>query len=197
MSTLIVTAHPDPGSLTHQAAARVAELLPAGTTETAHLAQEGFDPRFTATDRADYLGRTVSDPAVVVEQQRVDRATDLVLVFPVWWWSMPALLKGWVDRVFVGGWAFTFGPDDRIVPALGRLTAHLLPISGTAAESFDRHGYTQAFRTQVEHGVLDYCGIRRGARAFLWESESGDEAAVAARLEAAATTVAAAVGQRG
>ena len=197
MSTLIVTAHPDPGSLTHRAAARVAELLPAGTTETAHLAQEGFDPRFDDADRRAYLERTASGPAVVAEQQRVDRATDLVLVFPVWWWSMPALLKGWVDRVFVGGWAFTFDADDRIVPALGRLTAHLLPISGTAAASFDRHGYAQAFTTQVEQGVLDYCGIRRGATAFLWESESGDEAAVARSLETAATTIAAAVGQRG
>jgi NAD(P)H dehydrogenase (quinone) len=197
VSTLIVTAHPDPGSLTHRAAARVAELLPAGTTETAHLAQEGFDPRFTEADRRAYLERRPAGPDVVAEQERVDRATDLVLVFPVWWWSMPALLKGWVDRVFIGGWAFGFDDADRVVPALGRLTAHLLPISGTAAESFARHGYAQSFSTQVEHGVLDYCGIRRGATAFLWESESGDEVAVARSLEAAATTIAAAVGQRG
>ena len=99
---------------------------------------------------------------------------------------MPALLKGWVDRVSIGGWASTVDEADRVVPALGRLTAHLLPVSRSAAESFARHGCAQSSSTQVEHGVLDHCGIQRGATAFLWESESGDEAAVAA-----------AVGQRG
>jgi NAD(P)H dehydrogenase (quinone) len=197
MATLIVTAHPDTGSLTHRAAQRVQELLPAGSTETAHLAQEGFDPRFTDSDRRAYLERRPAGPDVLAEQARVDRATDLVLVFPVWWWSMPALLKGWIDRVFIGGWAFTLDEADRVVPALGRLTAHLLPVSGTAAESFARHGYAQSFRTQVEHGVLDYCGVQRGATAFLWESESGDETAVARSLEEAATAIATAVGQRG
>lgn len=55
MSTLIVTAHPDPGSLTHHAARRLHEVLGDGATETAHLAQEGvtaFLRDSESTDRA-------------------------------------------------------------------------------------------------------------------------------------------------
>lgn len=193
MSTLIVTAHPDPHSLTHRAAGRLQQVLGHGESVIADVAQEGFDPRFTRRNRQDYLTRSQSDPAVVAEQQRIDDADHLVLVFPVYWWSMPALLKGWVDRVFVAGWAFDYDDEDRIVRRLGGLTAHLLPISGTQEESFVRHGYAQSFSTQIERGVIDFCGIRRGATAFVYDSESGDEAVVAREVEAAATRIASAV----
>ncbi|NEK86488.1 NAD(P)H-dependent oxidoreductase [Blastococcus saxobsidens] len=193
MSTLIVTAHPDPDSLTHHAARRLGELIGAEGFVPAHLAQEGFDPRFSPGDRRTYLTRGQPDPDVAAEQKRIDDAGHLVLVFPVYWWSMPALLKGWIDRVFIAGWAFTYDDDDRVVPQLSRVTAHLLPISGTAAESFARHGYTQAFDTQIERGVLDFCGVRRGVTAFVHDSESGDRTRVARDVETAATTIASAI----
>ncbi|RJK93151.1 NAD(P)H-dependent oxidoreductase [Vallicoccus soli] len=193
MSTLLVTAHPDTGSLTHAAAARLRELLGPGGCEVAHLAQEGFDPRFAPSDRADYLSGGRTSPAVVAEQQRLDRAEHVVLVFPVWWWSLPALLKGWVDRVFVAGWAFRVDEDDRVVPGLQRLTMHLLALSGTSEASYARHGYAQAFAAQVEHGIVDYCGMRRGTTAFVHDTESGDRDRVARDVEAAVAAVAAGV----
>jgi NAD(P)H dehydrogenase (quinone) len=191
--TLIVTAHPDQDSLTHTAAQQLRERLEAEGVEVdvAHLAQEGFDPRFSANDRADYKGGSITGPDVLAEQARLDRATDVVLVFPVFWWSMPALLKGWIDRVFITGWAFELGENDRVVPKLGHLTAHLLPVSGFSEASFARHGYEESFSTQIEHGVFDYCGMHRGAKAFIRESEDPD--AARAGLEAAVAQVAAAV----
>lgn len=193
MRTLIVTAHPDTESLTHHVAGRLRELLGAEEAVIAHLGQEDFDPRFTGGDRDHYLSRGRPDAAVAAEQERIDDATHLVLVFPVYWWSMPGLLKGWIDRVFIAGWAFDSDEEGRIVPGLQRLTMHLLPISGTAAESFARHGYAQSFSTQVEHGIIDFCGIRRGATAFVHDSESGDQAAIAGAVAAATATIASAI----
>jgi NAD(P)H dehydrogenase (quinone) len=189
MRTLIVTAHPDEDSLTNRAAARLRELLGPDGTTVADLAREGFDPRFTPVDRRAYQGQGGVDPSVVVEQARVDAVEHLVLVFPVYWWSMPALLKGWIDRVFIAGWAF--GDDGgRVVPRLGRLTAHLLPVSGTSAQSFEKHGYTRSFSTQIESGILDYCGMQRGVTAFLHDSESPDRHVVEAGLTAATAAIA-------
>ena len=74
MSTLIVTAHPDPGSLTHRAAGRVRELVGPERTRTAHLAQEGFDPRFTSEDLAAYRGLGAPDHGVRAQQRRVHNA---------------------------------------------------------------------------------------------------------------------------
>ncbi|MBT1543907.1 NAD(P)H-dependent oxidoreductase [Curtobacterium aurantiacum] len=176
MPTLIVTAHPDPDSLTHHVAHRLRDDLPSGSTELADLAAQGFDPRFTLADRQTYRTGADTPPDVVAEQQRIDRATDLVLVFPVWWWSMPALLKGWIDRVFVNGWAFDVGPDGGMRRNLDRLTVHLVPIAGDDAGVYERHGYGEALQTQVVHGIVDFCGARRGITAFVHESESDDSA---------------------
>jgi NAD(P)H dehydrogenase (quinone) len=192
MSTLIVTAHPDPSSLTHHAAVRLQESL-AGGSEIAHLAQEGFDPRFTQNDRTAYVTGGGSDSDITAEQNRIDRFTDIVFVFPVYWWSMPALLKGWIDRVFVAGWAFGYSEDGKVDPKLWRLTAHLLPISGTSEESFDRHGYTRSLETQVGDGIFKFCGMKRGVTAYIFDSESQDETAVEAALNTAVASVASAI----
>lgn len=187
---LVVTAHPDPGSLTHRAARTLVDLLDPTVTGVAHLAQEGFDPRFTAADRRTYLGRAEPVDAVRAEQRRLDAVDHVVLVFPVHWWSFPALLKGWVDRVFIADWAFGVDPTGTIDPRLGHLTMHLLPVAGASAGSWARRGYEQALRTQVEVGLVDYCGMRRGVTAFVHDSEQEDAAATGARVRSAAREIA-------
>ncbi|MWV48299.1 flavodoxin family protein [Rathayibacter sp. VKM Ac-2803] len=190
MSTLVVTAHPDPDSLTHHVARRLAGST--GAT-LAHLAQEGFDPRFTLEDRRVYLGEGAPAADVAAEQRRIDAHEHLVLVFPVYWWSMPALLKGWVDRVFIADWAFGIDAAGGVVPRLERLSVHLIPVSGTSERSFERHGYTESFRTQIERGVIGYCGARHGVTAFVHDSEAEDRDATARSVESAVARVAAAL----
>jgi NAD(P)H dehydrogenase (quinone) len=195
MRALVVTAHPDVDSLVHEAARRVHERLGTDRTAIAHLAQEGFDPRFSLDDRRAYVDGSTPPPArdVAAEQRRVDDVDHLVLVFPVHWWSMPALLKGWIDRVFVRGWAFEIDEDGHLVPALQRLTVHLLPVAGFGEEPFERHGYLRALRTQIEHGIVEYVGARVGATAFVHDSDDLDRTTASARVDAAVATIAAAI----
>jgi NAD(P)H dehydrogenase (quinone) len=176
VKTLVVTAHPDPNSLTLAVARQLARALEPSSVEIADLAAEGFDPRFTLADRRTYLSGGHFAPEVLAEQRRIDGADHLVLVFPVYWWSMPALLKGWIDRVFINGWAFDIDAENGMRRNLGRLTTHLIPVAGDDAGVYERHGYERAVRTQIEHGIIDYCGSRRGATAFVYESERDDSA---------------------
>ncbi|GAB1331924.1 NAD(P)H-dependent oxidoreductase [Streptomyces sennicomposti] len=171
MHTLLVAANPDPRSLTHCALERLETALQPGSVEIADLSKERFDPRFTPADRRAYHDGGNYPTDVTAEHRRLERATDLVLVFPVYWWSMPALLKGWIDRVFVNGWAFEHSPASGLRPKLQGLTTHLLPIAGADSRAYERHGYESALRTQIEHGIIDYCGSRRGSTAFIYESE--------------------------
>jgi NAD(P)H dehydrogenase (quinone) len=172
---LIVTAHPLTQSFTHAVARRLADgVEDAGhTAEIADLAREGFDPRFTATDIARFLQQGPADADVLAEQARIDRADALALVYPVYWWSMPGLLKGWIDRVFSQGWAYQEreGRDER---RLGRLSVHLLAIGGADMRTYARHGYFGAMRTQIDHGIFEYCGARVSTSELL--APLGDEA---------------------
>lgn len=181
MHALVVVAHPEPGSLSQSLAAQVADgvrTAPGGhTVELADLAAEGFDPRFTAADLAVHRQRAAPPADVAAEQARLDRADALVLVYPVYWWSMPALLKGWIDRVFSNGWALEYAPGAPLVKKLGRLRVHLVAVAGADARTYARHGYFGAMKTQIDHGIFDYCGAQVAASELLLDSETGDTSA--------------------
>jgi NAD(P)H dehydrogenase (quinone) len=186
MHALIVVAHPDQTSLSHSVAAHIAEgvsLAGEGDTfEIADLAAEAFDPRFTAADIALHLRQAPPAADVAAEQARIDRADALVLVYPVYWWSMPGLLKGWIDRVFTNGWAYDEGPDGKSEKKLRHLKVHLIAIGGASLRTYARHGYFGAMKTQIDHGIFDYCGARVVTSELLLGSEAQD---VASHLNAA------------
>ncbi|RUU31930.1 MAG: flavodoxin family protein [Mesorhizobium sp.] len=178
MHALIVIAHPDPSSLSHSVARHVAEGVslsdPGNSFEIADLAAEGFDPRFTATDLAVHRRQTPPSADVAAEQARIDRADALVLVYPVYWWSMPGLLKGWIDRVFANGWAYDEGPNTKLVKKLRHLRVHLVAIGGADLRTYARHGYFGAMKTQIDHGIFDYCGASVVTSELLLGSETQD-----------------------
>ncbi|AVS78578.1 NAD(P)H dehydrogenase [Paracidovorax avenae] len=163
MHALIVISHPDPQSLTHAVARSFAEGvqdLGQHTTELADIAAEGFQPAFNPADRATFFMQASASPDVLREQERIDRSDALVLVYPVYWWSFPGQLKGWIDRVFSNGWAYAQTPEGAIEKRLGRLAVHLLGIGGADQGTYARHGYDKALHTQIDHGIFDYCGAR-------------------------------------
>ncbi|MDI9221544.1 NAD(P)H-dependent oxidoreductase [Pantoea sp. EA-12] len=159
MHALIVTAHPDHHSHTHTIVSQVAQGIAAGghSYEIADLAAEQFDPRFNQADFEQFKRAAPSPADVVAEQQRLDRADALVLVYPIYWWSFPAQLKGWIDRVFTQGWAYE---DDgqHVVKKLGKLQVHLLALGAASQRTYLRRGYFSSMRTQIDVGIFDYCG---------------------------------------
>lgn len=177
MHALIVVAHPDRASLTHAVVQKVSEGIAASDAtrsfEIADLIAEGFDPRFTQQDVAAFRGGHALPADVLSEQSRLERADALVVIYPVYWWSMPAILKGWFDRVFTNGWAYEdrSGPD--IVKMLGRLPIHLIAVGGADRRTYTKHGYFDAMRTQIDHGIFGYCGAPVETSEFLLPSESG------------------------
>jgi NAD(P)H dehydrogenase (quinone) len=188
MHALIIIAHPDPSSLSHSVARHVAEGVslsdPGNSFEIADLTAEAFDPRFTATDLAVHRREAAPSADVAAEQARIDRADALVLVYPVYWWSMPGLLKGWIDRVFANGWAYDEGPDAKLVKRLRHLRVHLVAIGGANLRTYARHGYFGAMKTQIDHGIFDYCGASVVTSELLLGSEMQDPASQLAAARA-------------
>ncbi len=162
MHALIVVAHPHSQSLTHAIATHIAQGIQANssgnTYEIADLAAESFDPRFTEYDWKAFLGGVTQSHEIVAEQTRLSRADALVLVYPIYWWSFPALLKGWIDRVFTQGWAYEDDGSGKVVKKLQHLPVHLVANGGANQRTFARHGYFGAMKTQIEQGIFGYCG---------------------------------------
>jgi NAD(P)H dehydrogenase (quinone) len=177
MRTLLVVAHPRPRSLTFAAAeAFAAELARVGMpVEWADLVAEGFDPVVGPPDEPDWAdpGKVYS-PAVCAEMARIERNEATVIVFPVWWWSVPAILKGWIDRVWNHGWAYGGHsyPHRRV---------WMIGIAGTSQDAYAKRGYDTAIRTQLEVGVLEYCGVEERRLELLYgaiESEAQARAVI-------------------
>jgi NAD(P)H dehydrogenase (quinone) len=157
---LVVFAHPRRDSYTGAVLdAFVAGLAEAGhVAEIADLYRENFESRLQPEDYAQLRGAEM--PADVRrEQARMDAADALALVFPVWWWSFPAVLKGWIDRVFSEGWAYRFEPGLSRGLLRDRPTL-LIGVAGSRESTYRKYGYGEAMRAQIDVGILGYCGIR-------------------------------------
>lgn len=121
MHTVVVVAHPNPAAFTHAvAAAAVRGLRAAGHEVTVlDLAAQGFRAAMSAEERVAYHTDTpVIDPMVAAHVDVVRQAEALVFVYPCWWSSMPAVLKGWLERVMVKDVAFRFNDKGKVRPAL-------------------------------------------------------------------------------
>ncbi|MDY0416495.1 NAD(P)H-dependent oxidoreductase [Enterobacter sp. 170198] len=180
-NALIVTAHPVDNSLSHSLANRIAgQLREQGTqVEIADLHAEGFNPAMSRPDLDLYHGDASALPDDIQrEQQRVDRADKLVFVFPVYWWSVPGLLKGWFDRVLTLNWAYKVAEDGRIVGNLRDVPVHLIATAGTDVSGFDKHGYSTAIQTQIVEGVFGFCGLKNVTLDILYQADTATPAQV-------------------
>lgn len=122
MKVLLVLAHPVPGSLNHALTDRAGTALSARghSVDRLDLYAGGFDPVLTPAERAGYYARDGHNSALADHAARLQAAEGLVLVFPTWWYAMPAMLKGWFDRVWSPGVTFDHAPDGGAIRA--RLT---------------------------------------------------------------------------
>ncbi|MEZ5662126.1 MAG: NAD(P)H-dependent oxidoreductase [Burkholderiaceae bacterium] len=103
---LIIDGHPDGDSLCAALAASHAEGLRAGGAQVDVLALRSL--RFDPVLHAGYLQTQVLEPDLQQAQQSMLASRRIVVVTPVWWGSVPALLKGFLDRTLERGWAFRY-----------------------------------------------------------------------------------------
>lgn len=153
------------------------------TIDLLDLHAEDFDPRFTVADHAHFWGGPLPDD-IAAFHARVERADRLAFVFPVYWWGMPALMKGWIERVFTGGWAYVFGVgvEDRgkapPTSLLGNRPTVLVGIGGSTQTTYDRYGYADAMRTQIDVGTFAYCGVTDVTSHLIVDVEGDDKAPI-------------------
>ena len=120
MRVLVLFAHPVETSFSAALHNKVVETLRAGRHEVddCDLYAEGFDPVMSRQDRLDYHNLKVNRRRVSSYVDRLLAAEALVFSFPVWNMGFPAILKGFVDKVFVPGVSFNLSEDGTYTPCL-------------------------------------------------------------------------------
>jgi NAD(P)H dehydrogenase (quinone) len=108
MKHLIVVAHPSENSFTMGLArAYAAELEKLGHSHrTYDLYRMGFDPILAADELAPVSADHAADADVTRAQDEIRAADVLTVIYPIWWMAMPAMMKGYIDRVFARGFAY-------------------------------------------------------------------------------------------
>jgi NAD(P)H dehydrogenase (quinone) len=163
MNVLIVYAHPNPKSLN----AAILKEVERGLQEAGHLYtvidlyQDNFQPVLVYNDsirRSDLK----NDPETARYRELVRQADHLIFIYPVWWYGVPAILKGFFDRVLVSGFAYHY---EGMVPK-GLLNGK----SAWVFYTIDSPGwYVRLVRRSVEwrvmrDAILAFCGIRKVKR---------------------------------
>jgi NAD(P)H dehydrogenase (quinone) len=116
---LMLFAHPVETSFNAAVHAKVVEVLRAKhKVDDCDLYAEGFDPVMSRQDRIDYHNVAVNRRHVAPYVDRLLGAEALVLSFPVWNMGFPAILKGFIDKVFLPGVSFNLGEDGSHIPCL-------------------------------------------------------------------------------
>ena len=105
------------------------------------------------------MGQTL-EPDLVWAQEKMSKANHIVLVHPVWWGSVPAVLKAFFDRVLLPGFAFKYHQKDPWWDKLlaGR-TGHIIYTSDTPTW-FYKWFYMAPSVNQVKKRTLEFCGIK-------------------------------------
>ncbi len=132
MKHLIVVAHPIEKSFTMSVArAYAAELKSLGhSVEIFDLYRAEFDPILRAAELAPVSSEeSPIDPYVEREQEAVRATNVLTVIYPLWWLSMPAMMKGYIDRVFARGFAYE-SRNGKVHGLLGGKKAVLMTVSG-------------------------------------------------------------------
>ncbi len=174
---MLVLAHPRSDSLTAQIAHRARERLAAAgyTVDLLDLYAEDFDPRTGPEDEPDWADREKQySPEVRAHMDRIDAADAVVVVFPVWWFGLPAVLEGWIDRVWNYGFAY-----GRSRPRLGGKRMLWLGLSSYSREQFAQSGWDSLLDRQLRVGISEFCGIKDVSVELVHDSLSAGSQALA------------------
>ena len=104
----IVFAHPWNGSFNKAILDKVVEKLDETKEKYTiiDLNKDGFNPVITEKDLELYSQGKSADPLVLKYQEILKNTDELILIFPIWWMSLPAILKGFFDKVMTKGFAY-------------------------------------------------------------------------------------------
>jgi len=116
MKVLIIYSHPWGGSYNYAILQNMVEGLKKSghSFDLIDLNKEKFDPVFKKEELALYNKGGYLDPKIKKYQEKINNSNHLIFIYPTWWGFTPAILKGFIDKVFLKKWAYYIHPNYKV-----------------------------------------------------------------------------------
>ena len=162
MKHLIIYSHLNPKSFTKAIVDKVEKVAKEKGDEVKIIDLYGdkFNPVLELKD-IEYKIMGKAAPSDVVNYQKMIMWADhLTFVYPMWWAHMPAMLKGFIDRVFTHGFAFKYDAESGIVTGLlkGKTVSQFV-MTSTSNDVYRKGGMHKAQSVVVEEATFSFCGL--------------------------------------
>jgi len=160
MRVLITYAHPNPKSFNHA----ILETITNTLNQNGHEVKVNdlyAKTNFKSTlDKSDFEQMTQGNTPLDIksEQEAVAWADTLVFIYPIWWFGLPAILKGWIDRVFLHGFAYEYaegGPKGLLI----NKKAIIFQTTGGEESTYELNKTKPLIEKTITDGILGFCGI--------------------------------------
>ncbi|KAF2515741.1 NAD(P)H-dependent oxidoreductase [Flavobacterium foetidum] len=155
---LIINGHPNPQSFNFGLAEAYKNgAIASGTqVETIAIADLNFNPNL----KFGYQKRTELEPDLLESWEKIKRADHLVWIHPVWWGGLPAITKGFIDRLFLPGMAFQYRENsvwwDKLLKGK---SAHIITTLDQPGWYY-RLFFGRPSVNQLKKSTLEFCGIK-------------------------------------
>ncbi|MGF7057578.1 NAD(P)H-dependent oxidoreductase [Brassicibacter mesophilus] len=168
MKCLVIYTHPNPKSFN----AAIKEHIVSELEKNGHdvsirdLYELGFNSILSADDFVHFQKGEVA-PDIEAEQNEIKWADTLFFVFPTWWENMPAMLRGYIDRVFSTGFAYKYSDEGPIGLLKGK-KAVILQTTGSPEEVLDSSNLLSSMKKVIGNGIFSFVGIETIAHKFFF-----------------------------
>lgn len=170
---LIINGHPNPSSFNFAIAEayKNGALQSGSEVTTITIANLNFSPNL----QFGYQKRTELEPDLVESWKKIQDANHLVWIHPVWWGGLPAITKGFIDRLFLPGMTFQYRENsvwwDKLLKGK---TAHIITTLDQPSWYY-RFFYGRPSVNQLKKATLEFCGIKPVKVSYIGIVKTADE----------------------
>jgi len=159
VKTVVLYAHPNPKSFNAAILGVIKEELSQKEAEirVKDLYAMNWNPVLSADDFQQMLGGQMPED-IAREQADVAWADTLIVICPLWWFTVPAILKGYIDRVMSQGFAYQYTETGPVGLLKGKRAA-VITTSGADENIAKQSGMIESIKASIINGVFSYCGF--------------------------------------
>lgn len=159
MNILVVFAHPNPKSFGKGIVDTIKNTIEekGDTVKVRDLYTIHFDPLLKPSDFEEFQSGTVPSD-IKVEQDNIRWADTIIFVYPVWWAGMPAMLKGYVDRVFSYGFGYEYVNGSPVGLLKGK-RGLFFSTTRSPSDLYEQSGMHNSMKQAADQGIFTFCGM--------------------------------------